>query len=450
MKSSSSRWLLVALWVLLCAAGCGDDGGDDDADGDSDADSDADADADADADGDGDGDSDADADGDADGDADCEDRPGEATPARADFAMAVDAPRQRLVVFGGDVNPPSGCIPAPEFDDSTWAYEMDCGNWRRLEAAGPSARARVSAALDTARQRMVIFGGRYRAGSSGPYTQYDEVWAFDLATDTWAQVETGDGPAARVNATLVYDAVRDRLVLFGGNTSTDGASFRPQDDTWALDPANGEWTEIAAEDAPDARLFHAAAITPDGASMIVLSGGDENAYLGPFLRDAWTLDLASDTWSALADIDPDARISAMLAGVPGATDLVLFGGHDDGALGNRNDVWRADVSGADPEWSQVIVGDELDAGSNGFCDFPEDFATVDMSSPERRSAGGFAVDPDSGSAYLFGGKTDCGIVNDVWRLDLATSRWTELFPSTGGGGLACLRTGRGNCNSLCF
>lgn len=443
---NSVRWLLLSLFIPFGAA-CGDDrADDDDDDGDGDADSDVDADVDADS----DADTDADSDGDTDGDGDCEDRPGDAIPARADHAMVLDAERQRVIVFGGDINPPSQCIPSPEYDDSTWAYELDCGNWRRLEVPGPSARARIATALDTERQRMLIFGGRYRAGGSGAYTQYDEVWTFDLATNTWAQMGTNGGPSARVNSAMVYDTERDRLILFGGNTSTDGASFRPQDDTWALDPETGEWTQIADVDPPDARLFHAAAITPDGASMIVVSGGDENAYLGPFLRDAWALDLASDTWSALPDIDPDARISGMLTGVPGTSDLMLFGGHDDGELGNRNDLWRADVSGGDPDWTQVAIGDTLDAGSNGFCDFPADFAAVDLTSPERRSSGGFAVDPEGAAAYLFGGKTDCGIVNDVWQLDLATNTWTELFPSTGGGGLACLRTGRGNCNSLCF
>jgi N-acetylneuraminic acid mutarotase len=294
---------------------------------------------------------------------------------------------------------------------------------------------------------MVVFGGRFREGGSGAYTHYDDVWTFDLATDTWAQVVTNIGPTARVNATLVYDAERDRFVLFGGNTSTNGLAFAPEDETWALDAASGDWTQIAESSEPDPRQFHAAAVTPDGTRMIVMAGGDEQAFQGPFLVDVWELDLATDTWNELDPIEADAFISAGLGS--GGDGLLLFGGHDDGALGNRNDLWLIDPS-ADPlAWELSVPGDEIDQGGGGFCDFPVDFATVNLEIPERRSAFGFAVAAD-GAAYVFGGKTDCGITNDVWSWDPGTGAWSERFPSSGGGGLSCLRTGRQDCSSHCF
>lgn len=380
-------------------------------------------------------------------DQDCDGFDGVISP-RVGHAMVFDDAGQRVVVFGGDIGSVTNCIQAHQVDGETWAYELGSDRWHQVDVVGPTARAQIPYALDTTRRRMVIFGGRFRAGEVGDFTLYDETWAFDLQTDSWNQLQTSEAPSARVDASMIFDSARDRMVLFGGNTSASPASFSPSGETWALDLATSEWTAIAQVGGPEAREFHSAAVTPDGSRMIVVAGGDENAFVGPFLRDAWALDLATDTWSALTDIVPGARISGMMVTVPETSDLVLFGGRDDGTLGNRNDLWRADVSGAEPEWTQVITGDELDAGSNGFCDFPSDFATIDLASPERRRGGGFASNADGTHVYLFGGLTDCGLTNDLWDLDVATNTWTPRFASSTG--VACARSGRADCVVLCF
>ena len=181
--------------------------------------------------------------------------------------------------------------------------------------------------------------------------------------------------------------------------------------------------------------------------MIILGGGDANAFTGPFLTDAWRLDLAADRWTRLAltgDLDALAgRISHALAAR--ADDVVLVGGHDDGTLGNRNDVLTVDATGA---VAQRSAGDTLARPGNGFCDFPADFARIDDASPERRSAFVLAEDPTRQRVIVYGGKTDCGTAGDVWALDLRTLAWSSLRGTTDG--LACARSGRENCRSLCL
>jgi len=124
--------------------------------------------------------------------------------------------------------------------------------------------------------------------------------------------------------------------------------------------------------------------------------------------------------------------------------LVLFGGHDAGALGNNNEVWTFDPSTGD--WDRQIRGDTWNKPANGVCDFPADFATIDDASPERREAAAGAL-TDAGQLIIAGGKSDCGNLNDVWTLDPATSTWTERFVATEGE--ACLRT-KASCSSMCF
>ncbi len=368
---------------------------------------------------------------------------------RGDASGVVDPATGLLYVFGGDSGPTVMCIPAPSFEDDTWRYDPRCDAWTDVSGdVRPSARSRMAYALDTRRRRMVIFGGRYRAGASGTYTLFNDVWALDLATGRWQPLTpTGTGPSARSNAAAVYDPVADALVIYGGNTNPSGLAFTPRGDAWALDLATLAWRAVATTTTgtrPPARLFHPAAV--QGRSMLVVSGGDTNAFTGPFLPCAWRLDLATDTWTELplgGDPAVYRRINAALT--PDATDgWLLVAGHDDGALGNRNDVLHI---GADGAVSTLQSGDQLNHPGAGFCSFPPDFTTTDMNAPERRSAFVLAADPVRHRALVYGGKTDCGLAGDVWTVDLATGALQPLRATTDG--VSCTRSGRTGCTALC-
>ncbi len=166
----------------------------------------------------------------------------------------------------------------------------------------------------------------------------------------------------------------------GGNTSTDGARFSPLSDLWRLDLTARAWSRVTVANGPSARLFHA--MTLRGRRLTVFGGGGANAFTGPFLRDLWTLDLDAMAWTRHdvrgATDELLGRISASLAADPEGEGFLLVGGHDDGPLGNRNDVLAFT---ADGEVSVLRAGDTLGTRGSGFCDFPEDFAVTDDDSP---------------------------------------------------------------------
>ena len=96
---------------------------------------------------------------------------------------------------------------------------------------------------------MIIFGGRFRPKGADPfttpYTIYDETWWLDLTTDTWSQVQAkGSVPSARLSASAIYDPKGKRMILFGGNKSTSGASYIPLADLYELDLSNDTWTKL--------------------------------------------------------------------------------------------------------------------------------------------------------------------------------------------------------------
>jgi hypothetical protein len=374
-------------------------------------------------------------------------------PPRSDFAAAFDPEQGELILFGGDPGVPVNCQARPEFSADTWFYSTACGTWRKSARAGPPARARHVGVFDAQRRRFVVFGGRFRAGTSGAYTVYNETWALHLtadpATHVWDLVTTqGVPPPPLSSSAAVYDPVGDRMLVYGGNQSSSGAVFAPESRVWALSFADDSWEELTPLSValPKARLFHGAAMDVARNRLIIFGGGDENAFLGPFLKDTWAFDLATRTWTQLGfNAGPQGRIRPMLAPDPERDRLVLFGGHDDGQLGERNDLWALEL--ATGTWQPLREGDTFGTAGSGFCDFPSDFTQPDLGSPERREASGFVQVPGAGH-FLLGGRSDCGVLNDVWQLAPEQAAWTELQPSFTG--LSCERSGKQGCTKLCF
>jgi hypothetical protein len=114
--------------------------------------------------------------------------------------MACDVVRQRVVLFSGWTH--SGIL------SDTW--EWDGSNWtQRSPATSPSARQWHAMAHDSARQRVVLFGG-----SDQPNYSSSDTWEWDGGN--WTQRSSATAPAARRGPAMAYDMARQRVMLFGG------------------------------------------------------------------------------------------------------------------------------------------------------------------------------------------------------------------------------------------
>ena len=72
-------------------------------------------------------------------------------------------------------------------------------------------------------------------------------------------------------------------------------------------------------------------------------------------------------------------------------------------------------------------------GCTRFCECPPDFVQVDINSPERRQYHMFEPIPDEHRAILFGGKGDCGYLDDTWSFSFEDDQWLRLSQLTGRG-----------------
>ena len=371
---------------------------------------------------------------------------------RSEMMSAFDAKRGRLVFFGGDDGIPKMCNPAPHPIGELWTYDVACKQFTQTAfTTGPSPRARGAAAYDAAGDRVLVFGGRFRAGNAGVYTLYDEVWSLDLATLGWTLLATtGPGPSARINTVAVVDPIANALVIYGGNASASGASFTPLGDVWILHLDTLAWEQkkpVGAQ--PKARLFHGGAIDPLTGRLFVYGGGGANAFTGPFYGDLWSLSPDRTTWSLVAGegTGPANRIWPTIVLDATSGKLVLFGGHDDGAIGNQNDTWTL-APATETAWTTIIAPEVEKNKPLATCNFPVDFTNINANAPDRRSAQAAGLDSEMARLHVFGGKTDCGLIDDAWTLDVALGTWSRDVKA--GSGEACVRGDHPDqCSGLC-
>ena len=375
---------------------------------------------------------------------------GNAPIERGDMAYAADPECQRIFMFSGDKAVPVMCGPAAsDFLPDIHVYDLSRDEWSELQVQGPGPlpRARSRGAWDENSGRFLVFGGRHRDGTVGPYTFLNDLWAFDPATLTWEELSPLGAPGApegRMNTTFVVDPERNRvLVTSGGQITPDFSAFVVDNSTWAFDLETRVWSQIGnGGPLPPKRIFHMSALDRAGGRLFVFGGGGEDAFTAlSFFDDTWYLDFATDTWMELnSAVVPEGRIKGEMIYDEPRNRLVLFAGHDDTQLGNNNDIWTLDLGSL--QWERQVEGDVFANPALGFCDFPSNFATIDPNSPERRESHLFEVAGDT--ALMYGGRTDCGLSRDTWKLDLTTLTWEQLTESFVG--MTCYRSGSLQCD----
>jgi hypothetical protein len=137
--------------------------------------------------------------------------------------MAYDSLRNKVVLFGGN-RVLFGRSPGENmFLNDTW--EWNGKRWTQIMVVGPSARAEAAAAFDSRRGRVVLFGGHDRTGESG--NRFGDTWEWD--GKRWMKIQT-TGPSPRNGAAQVFDSARGKVVLFGGSTATEVSG-----ETWEWD-----------------------------------------------------------------------------------------------------------------------------------------------------------------------------------------------------------------------
>jgi hypothetical protein len=245
----------------------------------------------------------------------------------------------------------------------------------------------------------------------------------------WLQLNpSGQTPPGLAGHSVVYDATNNRLIAYGGGTTSLPGGVN---DVRLLINANGlsgpsQWMQLSpAGGPPTARKSHTAVYDPTNNRMIVF-GGCVDSGCASLRNDVWVLTNANGLggtpqWSQLSPSGnlPTARAVATAVYDSVSNRMTVFGGCTQGAFGcdiPQNDTWvltNANGLGGTPQWVQLSPSGGL---------------------PPSRNSSTSVYDPISNRMIIFGGVRPAGLLNDTWVLTNAnglggTSQWIQLSPT---------------------
>jgi hypothetical protein len=227
-------------------------------------------------------------------------------------AMAYDAARGEIMLFGG--------YSYGTYFHETWTW--DGANWEQeTPSTAPSGRIDAAIAYDPVHSRIVLFGG----GADGP--ALTDTWAWN--SHVWTQLHPNASPPPHQGAVMIYDAVRRSLVMAASVTG-EPSTMVP----WMFNGVTWGPLQPATSAIPPPRY---GPFMGGQGRQIVLFGG-----LGA--SDQWLWD--GSRWrSVVPSHSPPSRGGGMQTATPMAYDacrheLLLFSGQ--GPSGWLTDTWTFD------------------------------------------------------------------------------------------------------------
>src|SRR5882724_6956998 len=238
--------------------------------------------------------------------------------------------RGKLMLFGGY-----------NAADGASAYKQDIFEWSGTDAnwmgrttldTKPTPRYQAAMTYDSKRDRLLLFGGV----SS---TSFDDLWQWSPASSTWSQITfaaSGTRPTARSNLWLFYDAARDKVIAFG-YSGTPG-------EIWEYDPALNNWKNRTPSPYPAGvnRSYAEMAFDSDRGKVVMVGG-----YVSPkYTTDIWEWDTTTGIWEqrmpAAGTTVPVGRYYHAVSYDAARRVVLLFGGYgnDTGLSAPINDSWE--------------------------------------------------------------------------------------------------------------
>lgn len=203
----------------------------------------------------------------------------------------------------------------------------------------PPPRVGHGLVYDPVRDVLVIFGGSNR---TGPFVFLNDTWEHDGLN--WQQVNvSGIAPAIRGGAAMIWDTTRGRIVLHGG------ANSALLTDTWIYNGSG--WVQVNTTIQPTGTSFPAYAYD-EGLDRLVIFGGGIAGSVE--IDETWTFD--GTDWTQLSPAsDPPVRVFGSMTYDPDNNRIVLFGGITAGLSGPAAQTWADTWSWNGTDWTQIVT-----------------------------------------------------------------------------------------------
>jgi outer membrane protein assembly factor BamB len=280
---------------------------------------------------------------------------------REGAAMVYDERREVILLHGGRDGTGRAL-------SDTW--EWNGQRWRLISTNGPGVTL-AGCAYDVARDRTVIYGGYWAAGTLTNHMHSAQLWEWD--GQSWQHIETGTAEALDGQLTVVYDRALGKVIRHGG-VLNGNELINPDPTTYQWDGTN--WTPLV--EGTFKRGGQKAAY--DSARGRTVMFGGTSTVRGSWTRDTWEFDGAG--WTQVGSTGPAGRVFHAMVFDSHLGVVVLYGGF--AADTNFNDTW---------EWDGV------------------QWTRINVPGPTARNDVGLAYDRARHKVVLFGGTPG---IHDAW------------------------------------
>ena len=261
--------------------------------------------------------------------------------ARTNAAMAYDPVKKSLILYGGSDS--SGMT---TFDD-TWALDSS-GKWTQLATAtSPGGLASHGMVTDTARNKILLFGGMdnsyTKPPTPGPVANPNsDVWEWDGNAMTWTDrtlVAVASVPSPRQSPIMAYDSGRQKLFLYDGLAyGTSPSMF------WEWDPVSAGWTAHDTGDNLDYGYNLYVAYDSNRKREVILPDSMKNGP-GTSSQQTWELDTRAPTWYVRSvSSTPATKYGAAMIFDSTRGVVVYFGGQSMSSPMSNADTWEYKVT----------------------------------------------------------------------------------------------------------
>jgi hypothetical protein len=242
--------------------------------------------------------------------------------------MVYDSVENVVILFGGIID--SSMNPV----DDTWIFDCETREWTEVNpSVNPLARYAHVMTFDASIGKAVLaFGSNYEVGF------LNDIWTFDVSTNSWSQVSYTGTPNQMYGSSMVYDSIQEKNILFGG-CRTDPA-YEALDDTCEFDGETNSWSDREPDQNPGPRQVPGMSF--DSKYGLVILQGGMNAGGDTKYGDTWIYSYTSNTWydtslssyvlptttvepnTNTSNQPPDLIASIVIVGVAGVSIIVVI------------------------------------------------------------------------------------------------------------------------------
>lgn len=259
--------------------------------------------------------------------------------------------------------------------NDTWQFDGE--KWFLIATNSPPPRTFASMIYDSVRKKILLFGGNrvFFGKDDNDYEFLNDFWEFDGKVWTKIDVPTPEG---RAEASLVFDRQRQKAVLFGGYRIENG-TMKPLSDTWEW---NGKSWKKMAEGVPTARSGAAIAYDSKRRKVVLFGGGIKSGGA----NETWEWN--GKSWREIKSAKTEPRYNSTMVFDESSGKIVRFGGWD--GTKRVSETWEFDGK----TWTRLNI-----------------------ESPEARNHAVMVYDKQRKKIILFGGHNGDFVFGDTWEFD---------------------------------